>query len=152
MSDEHKADVADELPKPDNVEDDRFEVPESNISNPKNKNNSFLPQNATNSSCGCAHEISSQMDTTKVSFIYAIGRIEPRFPSLGVEKEYQQVLGRIESKGKTDFESMQYALSQTENRYIARHMCWVLKVEGIETYLLVPRDPSDYDTLINAIR
>ncbi|MCU1345256.1 MAG: PatG Domain, partial [Acidimicrobiia bacterium] len=28
------------------------------------------------------------------TFVYAIGRIEPRFPSLGVEKEFAQATGR----------------------------------------------------------
>ena len=85
-------------------------------------------------------------------FIYTIGRIEPRFPSVGVEKEYHQAVGRTDSRGQTDFESMRKALSLPENRYLARKICWVLKVEGIETYLLIPRDPLDYSSLVDAIR
>ena len=42
-------------------------------------------------------------------------------------------------------------MSQRENRYLARQLCWVLSVQGIETYLLQPRDPMDLDLLINAI-
>ena len=118
-----------------------------NINDDKKPN--VLPQNVVNSSCGCGQK---SMDSPTKSFVYAIGRIEPRFPSLGVEKEYYQALGRTETKGQTDFESMQKALSQKENRYLARQMCWVLKVEGIETYLLIPRDSIGLESLIETIR
>jgi hypothetical protein len=36
------------------------------------------------------------------SFIYALGQIEARFPSLAVEKEFAQAIGRTETKGQTD--------------------------------------------------
>jgi hypothetical protein len=47
---------------------------------------------------------------------------------------------------------MYEVLSKPENRYLARHLCWVLTIEGIETYILAPQDPSDYSVLIDAIR
>jgi hypothetical protein len=31
-------------------------------------------------------------------------------------------------------------------------LCWVLTVEGLETYVLTPRDPSDLDLLVEALR
>lgn len=86
------------------------------------------------------------------AYVYAIGRIEPRFPSPGVEKEFAQVIGRTPSKGKTDREAMRSVLSQPENRYLARQLCWVLTLQGLETYLLTPRDPVDLDLLIEAVR
>ena len=42
-------------------------------------------------------------------------------------------------------------LSQRENRYLARQMCWVFTVQGLETYLLHPHDPADLDLLVGAI-
>ena len=39
-----------------------------------------------------------------------------------------------------------------ENRYLVRQLCWVLTIQGLETYLLVPRDPADIDLLVEAIR
>ena len=86
------------------------------------------------------------------AYVYAIGRIEPRFPSPGVEKEFAQVIGRTPTKGKTDREAMRTVLSQPENRYLARQLCWVLTLQGLETYLLTPRDPVDLDLLIEAVR
>jgi hypothetical protein len=86
------------------------------------------------------------------SYIYALGRIEPRFPSPGVEKEFAQATARGETKGKTDRETMQAILSARENRYLARQLCWVLTVQGLETYLLMPRDSANLDLLVEAVR
>jgi hypothetical protein len=86
------------------------------------------------------------------SFVYALGRIEPRFPSPGVEKEFAQATGRAQTKGKTDREALQEVLSARENRYLARQLCWVLTLQGLETYLLIPRDPLDFDLLVEAVR
>jgi hypothetical protein len=90
--------------------------------------------------------------TDQETFVYAIGRIEPRFPSLGVEKEYAQATGRAASVGLTDRETTQAVLTDPANRYLARKLCWVLTIEGIDTYLLIPRDATDLDLLIDAIR
>jgi hypothetical protein len=43
-------------------------------------------------------------------------------------------------------------LSKPENRYLARQLCWVLTIEGLETYILVPRDPADFHLLVEAVR
>src|SRR5262245_53812430 len=41
------------------------------------------------------------------AYVYAIGRIEPRFPLLAVEKEFAQVTGRTETAGLTDRQVLQ---------------------------------------------
>lgn len=86
------------------------------------------------------------------SYVYALGRITPRFPSLAVEKEFAQATGRAETSGLTDRQAIQSVLSQRANRYLARQLCWVLTIEGLETYILRPRDPADLDLLVEAIR
>ena len=90
--------------------------------------------------------------TTTLSYVYALGRVTPRFPSLAVEKEFAQATGRAETAGLTDRQALQSMLSQRSNRYLARQLCWVLEIEGLETYLLVPRDPADFDLLVEALR
>jgi PatG Domain len=57
------------------------------------------------------------------AYIYALGRIEPRFPRLSAEKEYAQATGRAETAGLTDRQALQSVLSQPENRYLARQLC-----------------------------
>jgi hypothetical protein len=91
-------------------------------------------------------------DMAQVGYVYAIGRVEPRFPSLAVEKEFAQAVGRGDTAGLTDHEALQRTLSATSNRYLARRLCWVFLVENLETYVLVPRDPTDLDLLIETVR
>lgn len=86
------------------------------------------------------------------SYVYALGRVEPRFPRLAVEKEFAQATGRAETAGLTDRQALHAVLSQRQNRYLARQLCYVLAVEGVETYILHPRDPADFDLLVQAIR
>ena len=86
------------------------------------------------------------------SFVYALGKIEPRFPRVSVEKEFVQATGRTETANLTDRQTLQQVLSQPQNRYLARQLCWVMMIGGLETYLLYPRDPTDLSQLIDALR
>jgi PatG C-terminal len=101
--------------------------------------------------CGAVPAINGQVAAAP-SYVYAIGRIEPRFPRISVEKELAQVTGHADTAGLSDRQALQRVLSEKQNRYLARQLCWVLTVEGLETYLLYPRDLSDLDLLIEAVR
>src|SRR6266545_4592513 len=85
-------------------------------------------------------------------FVYALGEIDFRFPSLGLEKEVAQVIGSTGDRGLIDRHAVQAAISEEQNRYLARGLCWILSVGGLETYILLPRDPADYRLLIEAVR
>lgn len=104
------------------------------------------------SGCGCGTPTASPDSTATTAHVYAIGRIEARFPSLAAEKEFAQATGRAETAGKTDQQTFHAVLSKRENRYLVRQLCWVLTIHGLETYLLTPRDPADIDLLVEAIR
>lgn len=86
------------------------------------------------------------------TYVYAMGRMEPRFPSLSVEREYAQVVARLDTAGQTDAQIMRRVLRERENRYLARQMCWVFSVQGLPTYLVSIRDPADLDLLVDAVR
>jgi PatG C-terminal len=90
--------------------------------------------------------------TPPSTYVYALGQIQPRFPSLAVEKEFAQVTGRSETQGLTDRQAMQSVLSDRANRYLARQLCWVFLIAGLETYILMPRDPADFELLVQAVR
>lgn len=64
------------------------------------------------------------------SFVYAIGRVETRFPNLAAEKEFAQATGRADTAGQTDQQTFHSVLSRRENRYLARQLCWVLTIQG----------------------
>jgi cyclic patellamide precursor peptide PatG len=86
------------------------------------------------------------------SYVYAIGRIEPRFPRPSVEKEFAQAVGRDKTSGLTDRQALHAVLSKPENRYLVRQLCWVMTIEGLETYILVARDPVDLGLLVETLR
>jgi hypothetical protein len=69
-----------------------------------------------------------------------------------VEKEFAQATGRAETTGQTDREAFYTILSERRNRYLVRQLCWVLTIEELETYILVPRDSADLDLLVEAVR
>src|SRR5262245_2454976 len=86
------------------------------------------------------------------AYVYAVGRIEPRFPTLSAEKEFAQATGRAETAGLSDRGALHAVLSQRENRYLVRQLCWVLTIENLDTYILHPRDSADVDLLVGAVR
>jgi hypothetical protein len=135
-----------------NLASTQIESPSSD-QNSSLEDSTVLPQENNNKPCGCGGKGGSSIDASMSrSFIYAVGRIEPTFPSRGSENEYLQAVGRIETKGQTDFGAMRTALSKRENRYLVRQLCWVLRIEGLETYILTPRDPGDFEMLVDALR
>src|ERR1700757_2941666 len=103
--------------------------------------------------CGVSMQVNPLGNSSITSaYIYALGRIEPRVPRLSVEKEYAQATGRAETAGLTDRQALQAVLSKPENRYLARQLCYVLTIEGLDTYILQPGDPADLQILIDSLR
>ena len=142
-------------PSPDKSTEFENQVMDTSEKQPLDMNSTVLkdisPQNTGDKPCGCGNP-SGAMPVAPHSYVYAIGRIQPRFPSPSVEKEFVQATGRTETKGLTDPEALYSVLSQKQNRYLVRQLCWVLTIEGLETYILVPHDSSDYDLLVEALR
>jgi hypothetical protein len=90
---------------------------------------------------------------TAPRYVYAIGTVEPRFPTLAAENEFAQTTGRAEgTAGLTDREATHRVLSDRANRYLVRQLCFVMTIQGLETYILQPRDPADFELLVEAVR
>jgi hypothetical protein len=119
---------------------------------PEVRTGAVIASQAGCATCGPGPEGSSPNSAGTFSFVYAIGRVEARFPNLAAEKEFAQGTGRTDTAGKTDQAAFHAVLSRRENRYLARQLCWVLTIQGVETYLLAPRDPVDIELLIEATR
>jgi cyclic patellamide precursor peptide PatG len=128
------------------------DAPTSAAPGPKATADVLVPQACA--TCGAAPATNGAVAATPPapSFVYAIGKIEPRFPRPDVEKEFAQAVGRAETVGLSDRQAVQDVLSQRQNRYLARQLCWVMTIEGLETYILIPRDPADLDLLVSALR
>lgn len=117
------------------------------------RSNTLIMPQAGSASCGCGGNAGANTNGSEAaSYVYAIGQVEARFPNLAAEKEFAQATGRADTAGKTDQQSFHAVLSQRQNRYLVRQLCWVLTIQGMDTYLLVPRDSADLDLLVDAIR
>jgi PatG Domain len=86
------------------------------------------------------------------SFVYALGRVEPRFPSLSVEKEFAQAVGRAQTAKLADRQAIHTVLTQPENAYLIRQLCWVFTIEGIDCYVVVPPGSEEARYLVEALR
>lgn len=84
-------------------------------------------------------------------FVYALGRIEPRFPDLSLERECGQAAS-AEACILTDRQALHNVLTAPANRYLARRMTWIFAIECIDTYVLLPRDAHDLDLLVASVR
>lgn len=86
------------------------------------------------------------------SFVYALGQIDWRFPSLAVEKEFAQATASADTAGHSDHHVQSAALVKPELKYLVRQLCWVFVVGGLETYILTPHDPEDFGLLAASVR
>jgi PatG C-terminal len=111
-----------------------------------------MPELKATNATQCPTCASSEASAASPSYIYAIGKIQPRFPLLSIEKELAQAAGRSVSQGLTDPQAFHHALTRPENRYLVRQLCWVMTIAELETYILVPRDPSDWHLLVESVR
>jgi hypothetical protein len=108
------------------------------------------PREASVASDGAAREATPPTDSAQ--YVYAIGSVELRSPGLAAEKELAQVTGQANVAGLTDSQALASVLQDRQNRYLARQFSWVFTIEGVETYILTPRDPADLDLLVGSVR
>jgi PatG C-terminal/Subtilase family len=86
-----------------------------------------------------------------MTFVYAIGMIRTRFPSPSIEKEFAQVIATTKATASlTDQTVLHNALK--DNRYLANEVCWTFSVENVDTYILLPRDPTVLDQFVDAVK
>jgi hypothetical protein len=107
-------------------------------------------QGSTPGSCPSCAGSQSTRATLPPPYVYAIGQLQPQYPNLSVEKEVAQAIGRGVTTDLTDREALVAVLQDKRNRYLVRQLCWLLIARGLETYLLKPYDPADYDELVRA--
>src|SRR5438445_2156875 len=115
---------------------------------------SIMPQGSDINCPTCAAAQAASQDSLP-SYVYVIGHIQPRYPLPSVEKEFKQAIkraGRAATVDLTDRAALQKVLHEADNRYLVRQLCWVLQVQGVDTYILLPRDPGDYRLLVDALR
>ena len=114
----------------------------------------LLPQEAIEPCPTCA--VPGAEANALPSFVYAIGEIDFLASSESLEQEMAQVMetrkGDLLKDANGAFEQQKKILMDPDYRYIVRQLCWVLRIETLQTYLLQPRDPADFALLAEAFR
>jgi PatG Domain len=98
--------------------------------------------------CGNSGPAASASPTQPV---LAVGKIRITYPNESVEKHFAQVIGRQDSKGRSDLQLIRDVLAKAENRYLARQACWTLDIMDSPAYILRPRDFADMSLLVDAL-
>ena len=117
----------------------------------ESQENKASSQGMAKRSCGCGEDAKAK-GTNAPQYVYALGKIDPRFRSMAVEREFAQATGRAETTGLTDQQAFYSVLSKKENRYLVRDLCWTLAIEGVAAYILLPKDPLDFDRLVESVK
>lgn len=87
--------------------------------------------------CGCNN---GRTNNGITQYIYAIGKLRAAFPSKSIENEFLQAISRTVPTITVPDDKLFYEiLSQGQNLYIAREMCWILQIDGIDAYIVQPR-------------
>jgi hypothetical protein len=97
--------------------------------------------------CGCG----KAMAAGPAGFVYAMGTVTGRFPNQSLEQEFRAAWGSTAYNGPITQADLYRVLSQGQNLYIARDMCWVFQVENVDVYLTVPRSYVELSDLILAL-
>ena len=85
-------------------------------------------------------------------FVYAIGKLDVRFPSIGIEREFEQRQARLvdwSSNGGSRGARVRQVLEA--NRHLAARMCYVFMIGGIPAYVVAPTNSSLRDDFFEAI-
>ena len=84
-------------------------------------------------------------------FTYAVGRLTTQFPTLGVEKEFMQLVGEAPASALVEVDQLKAVLENPQNRYLGRHLCWVFVIQHVDALTLIPRDADDVAQLVDAL-
>lgn len=94
--------------------------------------------------CGCGA-------TPPTRYVYAVGVLRPVYPSRSLHEEMLQAADRSEAPGpgnQLDFQVMRLG----ENVHVARDVCFVLQVGGMDTYLVKPRSYLELYEMVNDLQ
>ena len=130
-------------------------VQESSSAQPQKKCSACSAKSSPEGSKTSGNEKSENKGTCglkSLPFVYVLGQIEARFPNRSIEKEYVQIIERSKSANLDHQQAFHSVLSQPENRYLARKLSWILTMEGVPIYILLPTGPEDLVVLLEAIR
>ena len=82
--------------------------------------------------------------------IYSLGAIRVAFPNRSLEEQFNAAARAIQAVGPSN--SLLYqVLSQGEYLYLARDICFIFQVDGIDTYIIKPRTYVEVAQFVTAL-
>lgn len=85
-------------------------------------------------------------------FVYAIGKFDVRFPSLGIEREFQQREARLESRIPAGASRGARTRAVLEaNSHLARNVCYAFTISGLPSYVVLPTSVQQAPELLQVI-
>jgi hypothetical protein len=83
-------------------------------------------------------------------YVLAAGKLKPEFPSDSVKREFYRVVVPPPETTPTDayFYSV---LSNASNFYLAKSLCWIFEIGGIESYVVIPANSNQLKAFITVL-
>jgi hypothetical protein len=115
-------------------------------------------------SCNCDGSSSlcqcNYVNDTNPSFIYAVGNIQPYFPTHDLQKEYEAAVKKLKLNFSDYYEVFTYNTSSNNKRtntyypyrYIAEQLCWVFSIENVDGYIAIPHSQTTLTEIINSLQ
>jgi PatG C-terminal/PatG Domain len=85
----------------------------------------------------------------KSKYVLAIGSLRVAIPSIAVAREINRLAGSP-AKNVVQEPVPSQLISGSDRKYISRHLCWLLNIEGKDSYLLFSRVPGETEMLLAA--
>ena len=113
----------------------------------------IVPPNAKAEFPNCGSSGARMPPTGSSGYVYAIGRITPQFPDLGVEKEFVQLGGSTVARGAGMLETDRLIeiLRDPATAYLARQLCWVFSAGDVDTFIIAPRDDAQTRAIVESL-
>jgi hypothetical protein len=117
-----------------------------------NKYSDTTPASPAEQTCSCQTQANDQ--AAPQQFIYSLGKLDIRFPSIGIEREFQQRERHLSPEKQEQLINRGERLSTVllSTPHLSRSVCFVHSIGGIPAYSIVPTSSEILNHLIDALR
>jgi hypothetical protein len=105
------------------------------------------PGGAAHTLCAACAQAAQQQPAEQ--FVFAIGKLDVRLPTVGIEREFRRLVKREEAKSASRGERTRVVFEA--NHHLASRACYVLSIGGTPAYSLVPTIQSSRESLVQAL-
>jgi hypothetical protein len=83
--------------------------------------------------------------------VYAVGRLSSVIPTIGIEKGLAQITAGAHQGDQVEVDLLQRVLSSPDTAWVGRYLCWGFASEGLDTFIVLPRDDADVARLAEVL-